>query len=333
MERNRIAEIAYIAIAILVQGWSFSANKYTLKTHDPDHTPRKHTVKKNAQITMPAQITFVITNWNNQHLLGSPDLYERGGFDEPFEHFKINEFTDTFTPFCSTDTRRNEHGQIHSYNTTSQELIFKSSHAEYRFNLHKFGNQVTYSTNSPGASVSSATWIFDDFPYNIYLDMLEPGKKSERKAVNADRRSESQIKGQFTQYSPNDPVRPAPPKKASQTVIRTTDKFSFLFNINLYFSGCDVYQEYPPGEIRKVTRSMAASTNYYLTADKSYPPGVTTLTIKDGFSEATAVVTFNHDTSKKQVTITIESYTSRLCDIRNFEHWGVAFPNAICFAL
>lgn len=282
---------------------------------------------------MPAQITFVIVNWDKQHLRGSRDLYIRENLDEPFEYSEINVFTDTFTPFCSTDTRNNENGQRYSYNTTSQELIFKSSRAEYRFNLHKFGNQVTYSTDSPSASVSSDPWIFNDFPYFIRLDMREPGKKADRKTINANRRLESSIDGQFTQYSPNDPVRPAPPKKASQAIIKTTDKFSFLFNINFYFSGCDVYQEYPPGEIRKVTRSMALSTNYYLTPDKSYPPGVTTLTIKDGFSEATAVVKFDHDTSKKQVTITIESYTSRLCDIRDVEHWDIDYPNTICIAL
>lgn len=304
-----------------------------LKTQHPAHTLRVHIVKKNAQITMTAQMPFSIANIDNQQLLGAPALYKREGQGEPFEYPKIDEFTDTYTLYCSTDVRHNDHGQRYNYITASQELLFKSAHAEYRFNLNKFGNQVTYSTNSPGASVTANPWIFDDFSMKIQLEMREPGTKADRKTDKTNRRLEAQTDDQVLQYASNDPVHPAPQKKASQVVIKNTDKFSLLFNVNLYFSGCDVYQEFPPGEMHKVDKRAGASTDCYLTPEKGYPPGVTTLTIKDGFSEATAIVKFDHDASKKQVTMTIESFTSKLCDIRDFSLSNKPFPNAICIAL
>lgn len=290
-------------------------------------------MKKNTQITMPAQMPFTVANISNQHLLGSPALYRKDGLDEPFEYPKIDEYIATYTLWCSTDLRQNDHGQECNYNTASQELLFKNPRAEYRFNLHKFGNQITYSTSSPGASVTANPWIFDDFSMKIQLEMREPGAKIDRTADKVNRRLEPQTDGQVIQSSSNDPVHPAPQKKASQVVIKTTDKFSLLFNVNLYFSGCDVYQEFPPGEMNKVNNRLGASTDCYLTPDKGYPPGVTTLTIKDGFSEATAIVKFDHDTSRKQVTMTIESFTSKLCDIREFSLINKHFPNAICIVL
>ncbi|MBC3374972.1 hypothetical protein HU762_13555 [Pseudomonas sp. SWRI92] len=295
-------------------------------------------MKKNAQVPRNAQIPFTIINWSNQRLVvGSPALCRRLGLNEPFEYLKAEEFTDTFSIHCSIDTRQNDHGQTYSYNTSSQELIFKSPHTVYRFNLNKFGNQVIYSTSSPGARISTPPFIFDDFSMLIQLEMLEPGTEASQKTDKANRQLEHLIGHPVIQHPSNDPVHPAPKEKASQVVIGTTDKFSFLSNVNLYFSGGDVYQESPPGQMNKVDRHgrgfPGPGTDFYLTPDKGYPPGVTTLTIKDGFSEATAVVKFDHDTSRKQVTITIESFTSKLCDIRDFEYLDRSFPNAICMAL
>lgn len=293
-------------------------------------------MKNNKQVTMSAQRPFAIGNWSFQHLKVSPTLYAREGNNEPFEYIEVNELSYAGGRF-STGVRTNDYGQRYSYVTASHELLFKSSSAEYRFNMIKFGNQITYSTSSLDASVDVFPWVFEDFLMIIELTMRKPGAAADSKTDEADRRFEVQINDKIIQYSPSDPVHPAPKEKASQVIIATTDKFSILSNVNLYFSGCDVYQEFPPGEINKVDQhgkgNPGAGTDYYLTQDKGYPPGVTTLTIKDGFSEATAVVEFNHDTSKKQVTMTIKSFTSKLCDIRHFSLEDNDYPNAICIAL
>jgi hypothetical protein len=224
------------------------------------------------------------------------------------------------------------------YITTSappQQLTFTSSDATYTYNLETFGNQVIYSTNSPGAIVRAPSIVFADFIGLIQFEMLIPVREADQKTKKAGWLG-VQINDQVIKFPSDRPVLPAPKKKASQVVIKPTDKFSFLNNVTLYFSGCDVYQEYPPGEVHKFDKQVGTmSTDLYLTPDKSYPPGVTTLTIKDGFSDATSVIEFNHDTSKKQVIITIKSFTGtgKLCDIRDFPYLDKHFPNAICIAL
>lgn len=293
-------------------------------------------MKNNAQIILPAQRHFSIGNWSFLELTVSPTLYKRDHDNEPFAYYEVSKISSTGGRY-STDVRTNDYGQRYSYATASHELLFKSASAEYRFNATKFGNQVTYSTNSPGASVEAFYFIFDDFLRMIELTMREPGEPVEGKRHEADRECEAQINGQTIQCSSADPVHPTPPKKVSQIVFADTDKFSFLSNVNLYFSGCDVYLEESPGKVKRVDRhgegNPSAATNYYLTPDKGYPPGITSLTIKDGFSETTAIVEFDHDTFNKQVTMTIKSFTSRLCDIRAFTYNEHHFPNAICIAL
>jgi len=292
-------------------------------------------VKKTAQVIMNAQIPFTIGNLDFQQLRGSPILFRREGGDEPFEYPKIEEFPDRYAIRCSTDIRPNRHGQIYNYTPTTQQLTFTSPDATYTFNLNKFGNQVTYSTNSPGASVRAPSIVFEDFPGLIQLEMHIPGKKFDHKTDKAEG-LEVQINNQVVKHPLTSPVLPAPKKKASQVVINPTDRFSFLANVTLYLSGCDVYQEHPPGEMHKFEKLVGTmSTDLYLTPDKSYPPGLTTLAIEDGFSDSTAVLEFNHDTSKKQVTITIKSFTGtgKLCDLRDFPYLDKYYPNAICIAL
>jgi len=284
---------------------------------------------------MNAQIPFTIGNLDFQQLRGSPILFRREGGDEPFEYPKIEEFPDRYAIRCSTDIRPNRHGQIYNYTPTTQQLTFTSPDATYTFNLNKFGNQVTYSTNSPGASVRAPSIVFEDFPGLIQLEMHIPGKKFDHKTDKAEG-LEVQINNQVVKHPLTSPVLPAPKKKASQVVINPTDRFSFLANVTLYLSGCDVYQEHPPGEMHKFEKLVGTmSTDLYLTPDKSYPPGLTTLAIEDGFSDSTAVLEFNHDTSKKQVTITIKSFTGtgKLCDLRDFPYLDKYYPNAICIAL
>ncbi|TWC10865.1 MULTISPECIES: hypothetical protein [unclassified Pseudomonas] len=292
-------------------------------------------MKKTAQVIMNAQIPFSIGNLDRQQLRGTPTLFRREGLDEPFEYPKIEEFPDHYAIRCSTDIRPNRHGQIYNYTPATQQLNFTSPDTTYTFNLNKFGNQVIYSTNSPGASVRAPSIVFEDFPGLIQLEMRIPGKEIDQKP-DEDGWLEVQINDQVVKHPSTSPVLPAPKKTALPVVINPTDKFSFLGNVTLYLSGCDVYQEYPPGEMGKIDKFVGTmSTDLYLTPDKSYPPGVTTLTIEDGFSDATAVIEFNHDTSKKQVTMTIKSFrgTGKLCDIRDFPYLDKYYPNAICIAL
>lgn len=324
-----------MAIAILLaQGLFFQRTGRVENSPPGSHTLRKHTVKTDSQVTIPAQKHFTIVNFSFLDLTVSPTLHARDGEGEPFEYREVNEFRTSGGRY-STDVRTNHYGERYSYATTSHELLFKSPSAEYRFNATKFGNQVTYSTHSPHAAVDTYYWIFDDFIASIGLAINTPGTPADRNKTDIG--CELQINDQVIPYSPNDPLHPAPSKKVSQVVIADTDKFSFLSNVNLYFSGCDVYQDYPSGKIHKVERhgegNPRVASEFYLTPDKNYPAGVTNLTIKDGFSESTAVVEFDHDVSNKQVTITIKSSTSRLCDIRDIWHYEENYPNAICIAL
>ncbi|MEH6349531.1 hypothetical protein [Pseudomonas sp. 3JA] len=292
-------------------------------------------MRKTAQAIMNAQIPFTIGNLDFQQLRGSPTLFRREGADEPFEYPKIEEFPDRYAIRCSTDIRPNRFGQIYNYTPTTQQLTFTSPDATYTFNLNKFGNQVIYSTNSPGASVRAPSIVFEDFPGLIQLEMHIPGKKFDQQTDKAEW-PEVQINDQVIKHSSTSPALTAPKEKVLQVVINPTDRFSSLGNVTLYLSGCDVYQEYPPGEMHKIDKLVGTmSTDLYLTPDKSYPPGVTNLTIEDGFSDATAVIEFDHDTSKKQVTITIKSFTGagKLCDIRDFPYLDKYYPNAICIAL
>lgn len=284
---------------------------------------------------MNAQIPYTIGNLDRQQLRGSPILFRREGLDEPFEYPKIEEFPDHYAIRCSTDIRPNRYGQIYNYTPTTQQLTFTSPDVTYTFDLNKFGNQVIYSTNSPGASVRAPSIVFEDFPGLIQLEMRIPQKKFDQTTDKAEW-LEVQINDQVVKHPLTSPVLPTLKKKALQVVINPKDRFSFLGNVTFYLSGCDVYQEYPPGEMSKINKHVGTmSTDLYLTPDKSYPPGVTTLTIEDGFSDATAVIEFNHDTSKKQVTITIKSFTGtgKLCDIRDFPYLDKYYPNAICIAL
>lgn len=290
-------------------------------------------MKKVTQVTVPAQMYFSVRNHGFQHLTVSPTLYRRSGVKEPFEYYVENNFNYSGGVF-STGVRTNVHGQRYNYFTASQELRFESPPAAYSFNAQKFENQVTYSTNSPSAAIVAMYLSFDDFLAGIDLEM---GIPADRKTDEAGTWCEVQINDQVIKHFSADPVSPAPKQKASQVIIADTDKFSFLSNVNIYFSGCDVYRELPSGQVIKIDRqgegTATLATGYYLTPDKGYPPGVRILTIKDGFSEAMAIIDFDHDTASKQVTITIKSFTSRLCDIRDAPYGSAIFPNAICFTL
>lgn len=293
-------------------------------------------MRKNVQIIAPAQMPFSVGNWDFQVLTVSPTVYGRSGLNEPYEYNELSYLGASAGGIISIDTRINEHGQRYGYATSSQEIRFESPSTTYSFNANKFGNQITYATNSPGAAVEARYWIFDDFPSGISLGMKAQGKSDVHQIDAAGAWCNVQINDKLIQYSSAETVSPAPKNKASQVIIRDTEKFSFLSNVNIYFSDCDVYRELPSGQIIKVDRhgsgNPTLASEYYLTPDKGYPTGLTTMTIKDGFSDATAVVEFDHDASKKEVTITIKSFTSRLCDIRDASYI-IHAPNAICIAL
>ncbi|WP_248768689.1 hypothetical protein [Pseudomonas sp. MWU12-2345] len=292
-------------------------------------------MKKETQVTASTQMFFSIDNIDFQHLTLSPVLYSMAGSNEPFEYLEAHDISSSGFRFY-TNVRTNDYGQRYGHTTASHELKFKSSSAEYNFNAFKFGNQVIYSTASPDAAVIASYWIFEDIQSSVGLEVRKAETNAGHKKNQTDTWCQVQINDQVIQYSSADTLHPAPKKKVPQVIISDTDKFSFLSNVNIYFSGCDVYRALPSGQVIMVDRhgngSPALASEYYLTPDKSYPSGLTTLTINDGFSDATAVIEFDHDVSKKQVTMTIKSFTSRLCDIRDVS-FIIEAPNAICFAL
>ncbi|WP_247263087.1 MULTISPECIES: hypothetical protein [Pseudomonas] len=292
-------------------------------------------MKKETPVIASAQMPFSIEHEGDLHLTLSPVLYLKAGLGEPFEYRKTNS-TSLSGGRYYTDVRTNDYGQQYGYTTASHELQFKSSSTDYHFNAFKFGNQVTYSTTSPGAALRTFHWIFEDFQTSIGLEVHELETHADHKKEETDTWCRVQINDQVIQYSSADTLRPAPKKKVSHVIISEKDKFSILSNVNVYFSGCDVYRALPSGQVIMVDRHgngfPSLASEYYLTPGKGYPTRLTTLTIKDGFSDATAVIEFDYDASKKQVTMTIKSFTSRLCDIRDASYI-IDAPNAICFAL
>jgi hypothetical protein len=181
-------------------------------------------MKKTAQVIMNAQIPFTIGNLDLQQLRGSPTLFRREGLDEPFEYPKIEKFPDNYAIRCSTDIRPNRHEQIYNYIPTTQQLTFTSPDTTYIFNLNKFGNQVIYSTNSPGASVRAPSIVFEDFPGLIQLEMRIHGKKIYQK-TDKDKLIKS------TTRSSNIP-QPVPyflPRKKQPYRSLSTPRTNFLF--------------------------------------------------------------------------------------------------------
>lgn len=175
---------------------------------------------------MNAQIPFTIGNLDRQQLRGSPTLFRREGLDEPFEYPKTEEFPDNYAIRCSTDIRPNRHEQIYNYILTTQQLTFTSPDTTYTFNLNKFGNQVIYSTNSPGASVRAPSIVFEDFPGLIQLEMRIPGKKIDQKTDKAEW-IEVQINDQVIKHPSTSPMLAAPKKRPYKSL--STPRTDFLF--------------------------------------------------------------------------------------------------------
>ncbi len=128
---------------------------------------------------------------------------------------------------------------------------------------------------------------------------------------------------------------------SSSIVIPDTEKFSFLTNANMYFSG--TLYEVMDGVLVRVHDRIIDDAGSWggwggdcaLTDDENnlYPDGISMLMIDDGFSEGKATIEFNHNPLDKTVTITVLSHTSKVCDLRDLTEVGEPFPYTICFAL
>lgn len=128
-------------------------------------------------------------------------------------------------------------------------------------------------------------------------------------------------------------------KKVESKIIPDTEFFSFLWTGNMYFSR-PVYRFMDDNSWTKLDHLPAYGPGAFggrfsLTGHDTmlYPAGITTLVIKDGFSEGSATVEFDHNEADKTVKITIISHSSSICDIRDLNEVGWEYPHAICFAL
>ncbi|AUM72559.1 hypothetical protein [Pseudomonas fluorescens] len=236
------------------------------------------------------------------------------------------------------DVLENAYGEQDGYQSRTQLLSFKteSGSVDYRFELIKKGDQITYSSPENG-SVYESKILYEDIGGAVYLKAglfetdiakVEPVAEQDHTYVLPEGR------GSMEGLSISKTSR------SKKKTIPDDQMFSFLNNVDVNLMG-DVYQ-LVGGELHKVERrglgqGMGVFGGFFaLTGDKDnlYPAGISEITVEDNFSEAQAVIEFERFVEKKLVTITIKSHTSKVCDIRDLSEagWGL-FPHTVCFAL
>lgn len=291
------------------------------------------TKQSNREAVAAAQTNFSIVNYGFEPLTFRSPMFLRYGVREPYEWLSKQDFGSATGGIWQNWVRKNEHGQDYGYATGALVRI-RDPGSEYVFSIHQSGRLVTYTTGSENASVYTGTWLFDDFTAYVYLSVGDTSVP-QPDGVREPLQGTVLCKGKMLSVPIEAGVPTTPTQKLSKVTFADTEAFSFMSNVNVYFSGADVYASTALGVVpcpRHGSGNPTLGNYYYLTPEAGYPPGMTTLTVKDGFSDTTAIVQFDHDMTRMEVTMTIISYESRVCDIRDISFNG-HFPYCICIAL
>lgn len=294
-------------------------------------------MKRYADVTTSAQVSFLIDNWySGKDLFLAPPLYAksvRPGEDPTFnlvEYIGKNSIGGRY----STSRKMNNYGKWRGYNRLSQQLLMASDSKEYLFELIKDGNQITYRSLESGG-VAASLVLYDDVVGGVVLSAEAPTQDANKINAAVELENNVFIVPEDGWCSTGGTIATISKSKT----IPDTEMFSLLTNVSLNVAG--PFYQLISGELVKVesrdSDNFGTWGGYYaLTGDKDklYPDGVSELVITDGFSEGKAIIEFKHNAEDKTVTITVRSHTSKVCDIRDLGEVGYGgFPNTIRFGL
>ncbi|MHC8379645.1 hypothetical protein ACYZT3_27715 [Pseudomonas sp. MDT1-16] len=290
-----------------------------------------------SKVTASAQVVFFINAWDYpNHLSLTPQIYQKT-FPQAGvpEYKKIDGVAgNTSGGYYYTDITKNNYEQVVGYNPKSERIRFSFSADVFDFQLDKSGRDVTYSPPQNG-TVYAFNVLYPDIIGAVAL-------KIGGTTPNANESVKAPVKINDVYFVQNDST----PSKSSHSTTRATSKtipdhalFSFLWNIPLHFDG--PIHQLIRGSLIKIDSLESSGLGSYggyfsLTQDqnKPYPDGKTRLVISDGLSEGTATVVFQHNAANKTVTITVESHTFKLCELRDLTEVGVPeHPNTLCVTL
>ncbi|MPQ70361.1 MULTISPECIES: hypothetical protein [unclassified Pseudomonas] len=295
-------------------------------------------MKKQLEAFVSPLTAFSIINYERGEVLSlSPSLYQRL---LPAENYLVIDSWGAGVAGgrLSASTRVNEHGRRVSYNSAPFTLSIKGASTQCVFNISQHGGQVFYTSTTPHGTVYPRAVLYNDVIGGVALMVKEPAEIARKKNVK------NPTKSHGRSYLSEDGCKTkgvASVTASSSIVIPDTEKFSFLTNANMYFSG--TLYEVMDGVLVRVHDRIIDDAGSWggwggdcaLTDDENnlYPDGISMLMIDDGFSEGKATIEFNHNPLDKTVTITVLSHTSKVCDLRDLTEVGEPFPYTICFAL
>lgn len=309
-------------------------------------TPQNLDKKKENNMNTPsailvsAQTFFALDNyWSGENFSLSPPIYQK--FLKP-ENLEDPEFrpagiltSSSGGGVYSTATRMNEHNLKVPYILAPFTLTLTGPSTTCVFKIDKHDNEVSYTSLTSTGVVSHRYVLYDDVIAGVALQV------GEEPTNNKNTHPPIEINDSYylSDVSPTTD-HPVPARRADSKVIPDTELFSFLTNVNMYFSGPIHQMNVVSGELTPISKQLLGigygifGGRFALTnkGNNLYPDGVSILEINDGFSEGTATIEFNHDTNAKTVKITILSHSSKICDIRDLTEVGWNYPHTICFA-
>ncbi|MGX1172029.1 hypothetical protein [Pseudomonas sp. R151218B TE3479] len=294
-------------------------------------------MQRHTAVIVSTQTMFAIDNMTSGSYISlTPPLYgkvERPGQDAVYDVIHGIGAGSIGGRFF-TNVVTNNYGMDSGYNAQSLSLSMKTDTIEYSFLLTKIGNQITCESLANG-TLDLASVLYEDIVGAVYLRARSAPDDDKAKTMPV-AKDDVYSMVEFGNYGRGLTITES--SKSLSKTIPDTEMFSLLQNVDLYISG-PLYQLINGDLVRVESRRLEGQGKwggfFALSGDRNelYPDGTTELIVNDGFSEGRAVIEFKHDSVKKLVTITINSHTSKVCDIRDLTEVGYPFPNTLCFAL
>jgi len=223
----------------------------------------------------------------------------------------------------TTTLRPNLHGLKVSYISDSTTLEMTNPATKVIFNLKKVDSKIIYTTASPQASIEER-WSWG-IKTNIALIVDNQAHHPDESPTKF--HEEHGIQYLMTGGEENNTYSSQGEKS---TVVPDNAYFTFTTNTTMYLSTSDnpaaavhqmIFEELVKVDSRILQGFASSGGRYALTNNKNslYPDGKSRLVINDGFSESTATILFDHDTTNNTVEISIESHTAEHCELRGSE--------------
>jgi hypothetical protein len=290
------------------------------------------------------QSPFAIDNlFNNERFTFNITIYGRvfppnqASYFEPLDSWKAY----SSGRVLSTTTRRDNHGTEAGYTISPTMFAMTGTTNHCMFYISGDEKLVSYKSMTAGGEVIYSYVVFDDIIGGVGLKVV-PQPTNALASNDKAKPRKSNVMVVDDVHHIHDIDAESQPRindnKSNSIIIPDTERFSLLTNVSMYFSKT-IFQWTSlgwRGIDSKTQDTFGLFGGYYsLTGndDMLYPEGVSNLEIYDGFSQGTATIEFNHNTSDKTVKITVISHTTRTCDFREVEVAGYYYPYTLCFAL